>query len=366
MSASSATSASKAASSRNTFRRFMQNENTPILLVLVFIVVAVFVVELIFVRQGNLAKVAFIKPFNISNVLMQISTTGILAIGMTLLMISGGIDLSIGQMMCFLGTFMAYLLRTRGFSEPAMVVTGLTVAILCELIMGLIISRTKLEPFIVSLGFMTIYTGFTYLITNGSEITITGKFTFIGQTYLNLGSFRLALPVFLLILLTFLTWLALKYTKFGRWVYAVGGNENAAYLAGINVKNFKLLLYGLMGLFVAIATMALMSRTGVGGPLMGSGKEIDVIAAVVVGGTALSGGKGNLWGTFIGVLLLGCISNALNILGVSPYWQYIMRGVLIIVAVLLSYLSGLRTSSVEVGDRKEAGAEIKGVSARAS
>ena len=126
----------------------------------------------------------------------------------------------------------------------------------------------------------------------------------------------------LLILLTVIMWLVLKYTKFGRRVYAVGGNENAAYLAGINVKNFKLLLYGINGLFVAIATLALLSRTGVGGPLMGSGKEIDVIAAVVVGGTALSGGKGNLWGTFIGVLLLGCISNALNILGVSPYWQY--------------------------------------------
>ena len=160
-------------------------------------------------------------------------------------------------------------------------------------------------------------------------------------------------------------WLVLKYTKFGRRVYAVGGNENAAYLAGINVKNFKLLLYGLNGLFVAIATLALMSRTGVGGPLMGEGKEIDVIAAVVVGGVALSGGKGNLWGTFIGVLLLGVISNALNILGVSPHWQYIMRGALILVAVLLSYFSGLRTSSVTLAERQEAAAEIDNASVRA-
>ncbi len=268
--------------------------------------------------------------------------------------------------MCFLGTGMAFLLRRQGFSEPAMVVSGVVVAILCQLIMGLIISRTKLEPFIVSLGFMTIYTGFTYLITNGSEITITGKFTFIGQTYLNLTkNFRLGLPVVLFIVLTIIMWLVLKYTKFGRRVYAVGGNENAAYLAGINVKNFKLLLYGLNGLFVAIATMALMSRTGVGGPLMGSGKEIDVIAAVVVGGTALSGGRGNLWGTFIGVLVLGIISNALNILGVSPYWQYIMRGSLIIVAVLLSYFSGLRSAATMVADKKKEAAEVKSVSASA-
>jgi ribose/xylose/arabinose/galactoside ABC-type transport system permease subunit len=352
--------------SRANFRRFTQQENMPIFLVLLFIIVAVFLVELVVVRGGDVSKVAFTKPFNISNVLLQISTTGILAIGMTLLMISGGIDLSIGQLMCFIGTGMAFLVRTVGVSEPVMVLIGIGVAVSCELLMGFLISRTKLEPFIVSLGFMTIYTGFTYLITNGSEITMTGRFTFIGQTYLTLTpTFRIGLPVLLLILLNIIMWLVIKYMKFGRWLYAVGGNETAAYLAGINVKNFKLLLYGLNGLFVAIATLALLSRTGVGGPLMGSGKEIDVIAAVVVGGTALSGGKGNLWGTFIGVLLLGCISNALNILGVSPYWQYIMRGGLIIVAVLLTYLSGLRSSSVMLADRKDQAAEIKGASVQA-
>ena len=353
--------------SNNSVRRFMKQDNASIFLVLLFIIVAVYLVELFMVRGGNASKVAFVKPMNISNVLMQISTTGILAIGMTLIMISGGIDLSIGQMMCFLGTGMAFLIQRQGFSEPAMVVTAVIVAVGFQLLMGFIISRTKLEPFIVSLGFMTIYTGFTYLITNGSEITISDRFTFIGQTYINLSSsMRIGLPVVLLLLLTTIMWLVLKYTKFGRRLYAVGGNENAAYLAGINVKNFKLLLYGLNGLFVAIATMTLLSRTGVGGPLMGSGKEIDVIAAVVVGGTALSGGKGNLWGTFIGVLLLGCISNALNILGVSPYWQYIMRGVLIIVAVLLSYLSGLRSSAGMVTDRKGQAAEIEPTSAGAS
>jgi ribose/xylose/arabinose/galactoside ABC-type transport system permease subunit len=347
-------------------RRVMRQENTPTLIVLVFILIAVFFIEYLVVRDGDLSKVAFVKPMNISNVLLQISTTGILAIGMTLIMISGGIDLSVGQMMCFIGTGAAFLIRSAGFSEPAMVVTAIAVAIFFQLLMGFIISRTKLEPFIVSLAFMTIYTGFTYLITNGREITITGKFTFIGQTYLNITqNFRLGLPVLLLIVLTFITWLALKYTKFGRRVYAVGGNENAAYLAGINVKNFKLLLYGLNGLFVAIATLTLMSRTGVGGPLMGAGKEIDVIAAVVVGGVALSGGKGNIWGTFIGVLLLGVISNALNILGVSPHWQYIMRGVLILIAVLLSYYSGLQASSGTLAARQEAAAEIDNASVRA-
>jgi ribose/xylose/arabinose/galactoside ABC-type transport system permease subunit len=167
------------------------------------------------------------------------------------------------------------------------------------------------------------------------------------------------MPVLVLILLEFIMWLVLKYTKFGRSVYAVGGNENAAYLAGINVKRFKLLVYGLNGVFVAIATMVLLSRLGTGNPLIGDGKEIDVIAAVVVGGTALSGGKGNVWGTLIGVLLLGCISNALNILGVNPYWQYVMSGVIIILAVLLSYFSSLSSASVKSSSKGASATEIK-------
>jgi ribose/xylose/arabinose/galactoside ABC-type transport system permease subunit len=250
--------------------------------------------------------------------------------------------------------------KIAGWNEFGVAILAIVVAVLFQMIMGLTISRTKLEPFIVSLGFMSIYKGFTYLITNGSEITIEGKFTFLGKTYINLTeNFRIGMPVVLLVLLGVIMWLVLKYTKFGRCVYAVGGNEHAAYLAGINVKNFKLLLYGLNGVFVSIATMTSLSRMGTGNPLMGEGKEIEVIAAVVVGGTALSGGKGNIWGTFIGVLLLGCISNALNILGVNPHWQYVMRGTLIVVSVLLSYLSGLSSASIKVTTKRDKAAEIK-------
>ena len=335
-------------------RNRLKSGNGPIFLALLATIVVVFMIELIFVRDFNIAKVAFIKPRNISNVLMQVSTTGILAIGMTLVMISGGIDLSIGQMMCFIGTGMAFMMRTVGLNDWVVVLLGVAVAVLFQVLMGFIISRTKLEPFIVSLGFMSIYKGFTYLITNGSEITIEGRFNFLGSTYLNLGSsLRLGMPVIVFILLEVLAWLVLKYTKFGRSVYAVGGNENAAFLAGINIKKFKLLVYGVNGIFVAIATMVLLSRLGTGNPLIGDGKEIDVIAAVVVGGTALSGGRGNVWGTLIGVFLLGCISNALNILGVNPYWQYVMTGTIIVLAVLLSYFSSLSSTSVNAGPMKK-------------
>jgi ribose/xylose/arabinose/galactoside ABC-type transport system permease subunit len=341
-------------------RTTVRRENGPIFLALLATILAVILVELIFVRSFDISKVAFIKPRNMANVLMQVSTTGILAISMTVVMVSGGIDLSIGQMMCFIGTGMAFMMRIVGLNDWLVASLGVIVAVLFQVLMGFIISRTKLEPFIVSLGFMTIYKGFTYLITNGSEITIVDHFTFLGSTYFNITeTFRIGMPVLVLVILEIVMWLVLKYTKFGRSVYAVGGNENAAYLAGINIRKFKLLVYGLNGVFVAVATMVLLSRLGTGNPLIGEGKEIDVIAAVVVGGTALSGGKGNVWGTLIGVLLLGCISNALNILGVNPYWQYVMTGAIIILAVLLSYFSSLSSASVKTGPRKGDSAEIK-------
>ena len=326
-------------------RRAWQHDNTPIFLVLIAILVAVIVIELIVNGTTN-----FITPRNISNVLLQISVTGIFALSMNMVMISGGIDLSVGWMMSFLGTGFAYLIRFSGLPELLVVLICIAVAVGFQLLMGFIISRTKLEPFIISLGFMSIYRGFTYLITNGREITIINRFEFLGSEIWKIGEnanpenqFSLRVPILLFLLLTFIVWLVIKYTKFGRRVYAVGGNENAAYLAGINVKNFKLLIYGINGLFIALASMTLLSRLGTGSPIMGTGKEIDVIAAVVVGGTSLSGGKGNVWGTVIGVVLLGIMSNALNILSVSPHYQYIMKGLLIIGAVLIGYYSSLRT-----------------------
>ncbi|MEI6875317.1 MAG: ABC transporter permease [Spirochaetota bacterium] len=316
-------------------RKLFRGENGPMLLVLLTTILAVFLVEFFFVRGSDISKVAFIKPMNISNVLMQISITGMMAISMTLVMVSGGIDLSVGQMMCFLGTAMAYMMRNVGLDDWMVVLFGLALAVVFQVIMGFIISRTKLEPFIVSLGFMSMYKGFTYLITNGREITVGGKFGFLGKTYLNItDDFRLGMPVIVLIVLSVIIWLVLKYTKFGRSVYAVGGNENAAYLAGINVKNFKLVLYALNGIFVAIATMASLSRMGTGNPLMGEGKEIEVIAAVVVGGTALSGGKGNVWGTFIGVLIIGVLRKGFTLLNFSGNIFNFTLGVILIIALI--------------------------------
>lgn len=329
----------KTVSNSSLGRRVLKHENTPMLLVLIIMVLVVIVVEWLIKGEVN-----FVGGMNISNVLLQVSVTGILALSMTLVMISGGIDLSVGNMLTFLGTGMAWLMKSGGWGEAETILVGLVVGIGLQLIMGLIISRTKIEPFIISLGFMSIYRGFTYLITNGREITIIGKLNFLKAVVFRIDDFVVTVPIIIMFALAFIVWLVVKYTKFGRRVYAVGGNENAAYLAGINVKNFKLLIYGINGLFVTIGAMTLLARLGTGAPTMGLGKEIDVIAAVVVGGTAMSGGKGSVWGAVIGVLILGIISNALNIIGVDPYYQYIISGLLIIVAVMISYYSGLRSA----------------------
>lgn len=311
-------------------RTFLQSDTAPIFLVfIVFIIVVGFI------------QPRFLMPMNIRNILIQVSITGMLALGMTLVMLSGGIDLSVGWFVSFVGCAMAYLM-VAGLSIPVVVILGIFISVLCSGVMGFIISRTKLEPFIVSLGFMIIFQGFTYLITKGSEISIGDTFKLLGRTFpLGIG-----MPVYVFISLAIFLGLMLKYTKFGRRIYAVGCNENAAYLAGINVKSFKLIIYIINGLLISIAAMTQLSRLGTGNPLMGSGKEIDAIAAAVVGGTALSGGKGNILGTVIGILLLGSITNAMNVIGMSPHWQYVFKGAVIVVSVTVSYYSSLKSSTL--------------------
>lgn len=323
-----------------TARKLLHHENAPMLLVLLGLIVLVILMEGFFVKGGDFSSIAFVRGLNISNVLAQVSITGVLAIGMTVIMLSGGMDLSCGQMVSFAGCLLSFLLVKQDWALiPAMLVVILS-CVAFQAIAGYMIAKTHLEPFIVTLGFMSIYQGLSYLITNGREITMGDQLRFVKNVKLSFGesSFYIGIPVLALLVFTVIMWLVLKYTKFGRWIYQVGGNENAAYLSGINVKRFKVILYALNGLFIALGTIIMLGRVGAGSPTMGSGKEIDVIAAVVVGGTALSGGKGNMWGTFIGVLLMGIISNAMNILGVNPYYQYVMKGLLILISIYIGYL----------------------------
>jgi ribose/xylose/arabinose/galactoside ABC-type transport system permease subunit len=277
---------------------------------------------------------AFLSPFNIRNVLLQVSVSGIVSIGMTIMIIAGQIDLSVGYLVSFVACVMAFLLQA-GWPEAGVAVIGLLLCVAMQMVTGFVVSRLKVEPFIITLGTMAIYRGFAMLMTKGTEIPLDGKFELLGRSHV----FGLPTPVYVFVGLSVAAWFVLGRTVFGRRLFAVGENGEAAFLAGVNVRNFKVRVYALHGLLAGIAALILMSRIGVGSPTMAAGLELETIAASVVGGAALAGGRGSIFGTFLGVIFLGIISNSMNIIGVSTFWQYVMLGSVVVIAVILGSLA---------------------------
>ncbi len=298
--------------------KLLENRSGPLLIALIAYIVIIALIE------PN-----FLSLYNIRNVMLQVSVAGIVTVGMTLMIIAGQIDLSVGFLVSLAACVMATLLK---LDMPVMVIVaaGLGLCVTLQAIAGYIISRLKLEPFIVTLGLMAIYRGVALLMTNGAEIPLDRKFQALGRG----RWFEIPIPVFIFIGVCIVAWFILRHTVFGRQLYAVGENNEAAHLAGINVLKFKVQVYALHGLLVGLAAMILMSRIGVGSPNMASGLELETIAATVVGGAALAGGRGTIFGSFLGVLFLGIISNSMNIIGVSTFWQYVMLGVVVIGAVI--------------------------------
>jgi ribose transport system permease protein len=281
----------------------------------------------------SITNVQFISSRNVLNILQQISVTGIVTIGMGMVLISGGIDLSVGALISLTCAVVAKLIVT-GMNPWVAAPIGLALATLCGFANGLIISKTRCAPFIITLGMLSVYQGIALVVTRGRIVNLSGQFDFMGRP---LFSF---VPAYVLVFLTIcvIFYVILNYSRYGRRIYAMGGNEEAAYLSGIKVDNYKLRVYSLNGLVVGIAALVLLSRLGSANPVMGNGYELQSIAAAVIGGTTLEGGRGSVVGCFLGVLLLGIISNSLNILGVSPFYQNIVLGAIIVIAVVMSNL----------------------------
>lgn len=279
----------------------------------------------------------FFTSQNILIVLRQVSINGILAIGVTFVIITGGIDLSLGSVLALTGVVAA------GFAHPdtypLMVPIGL--ALMTGLIIGaangFIITLGKVAPFIVTLGMMTIARGMALVWSGGRPVTnLSPAFNYIGG-----GDFLfIPVPILLFLLVIILSGVTLKYTRIGRYIYAVGGNEEAARASGIRVNRVKLFAYILCGLLAGLAGVVLAARINTGQPNAGIAYELDAIAAVVIGGTSLMGGRGSIMGTVIGVLIIGVINNGLDLLNVSSYYQQIVKGVIIIGAVLLDRRGG--------------------------
>jgi ribose transport system permease protein len=277
----------------------------------------------------------FFTISNILNILRQTSVIAILAAGMTLVILTAGIDLSVGSILALCGAFAASMI---GMEIPVLIAVSVSLIGGAALgsMAGLIIAKGKVQAFIATLVTMTLLRGVTMVYTDGRPIStgftdVADAFSWFGTGYL----FGIPVPVWLMACVFSGIWYLLNHTRFGRYIYALGGNESATLLSGINVDRIKIGVYAICGLLSALAGIIITSRLSSAQPTAGMGYELDAIAAVVVGGTSLMGGKGRIMGTLIGALIIGVLNNALNLLDVSSYYQMIVKAVVILLAVLV-------------------------------
>ncbi|MEJ3627813.1 ribose ABC transporter permease [Vibrio vulnificus] len=284
--------------------------------------------------------VSFLNPNfftvdNILNILRQTSVNAIIAVGMTLVILTAGIDLSVGSVLALCGAFAASLVAME---VPVLIAmpTALLAGAALGAISGVIIAKGKVQAFIATLVTMTLLRGVTMVYTDGRPIS-TGftdtadAFAWFGTGY----ALGIPVPVWLMVIVFAAAWYLLNHTRFGRYVYALGGNESATRLSGINVDKVKIGVYAICGLLAALAGIIVTSRLSSAQPTAGMGYELDAIAAVVLGGTSLMGGKGRIMGTLIGALIIGFLNNALNLLDVSSYYQMIAKAAVILLAVMV-------------------------------
>lgn len=282
----------------------------------------------------------FLTFANGRNILLQISVNLCLSIGMTLVILTGGIDLSVGAILAFAGAFAAGLLKNGlvlkacgvvvQFTPFGAIIAGILAGFALGWFNGMVITRFKLPPFVATLGMLSIARGLTMLWTGGFPVTDLGsKFGFMG------AGFWLGVPmaVWISAALVVVFYVVSRHTTLGRYIYAVGGSEKAAAFSGINVKRIKVWVYALGGGLAAVAGLIVTARLDAADPKAGLGYELDSIAAVVIGGTSLSGGRGSILGTVLGCLIIGVLNNGLFLLDVSPFWQQVIKGLVILAAV---------------------------------
>ncbi len=272
----------------------------------------------------------FLTYNNFTTVLRSISTTAIMAFGMTFVIITGGIDLSVGSIVALSGTLCAGLISSS-WNYAAAVIIGLAVGTLCGAFNGFVISRTEIPPFIVTMGMMNIARGASYIYSSGKPIRTPDDFGSFGSGYF----LSIPIPVIVKTVLMILSILLLSKSKFGRSVYAIGGNKEAARFSGINIKNVIWLVYVLIGFLASAAGIITASRLYSGQPTVAQGIEMDVIAATVLGGVSMAGGVGKIGGTMIGAIIIGVLSTGMNLLKIPSFYQMIVMGIVILLAVYL-------------------------------
>lgn len=280
---------------------------------------------------------SFMSPYfltipNILNIIRQVSIIAIVSFGMTMVILTGGIDLSVGSMLAFAGAISAGMMVNSGFNVFLAILIGLAAGTALGFFNGLAVAKAKLPAFIVTLAMMTVARGFTLIYTDGRPISgFNETFRFFGAGYLG----RIPIPVVIMFMFLIVIYVLLKKTPLGRYIYAIGGNETATKLSGINTDKIKISVYALNGFLAAVSGIILTSRLNSAQPMAGEGYELDAIAAVVLGGTSLSGGSGTVIGTIVGALIIAVLNNGLNLLNVSSFYQLVAKGAVILLAVFL-------------------------------
>lgn len=290
----------------------------------------VLIVFLIIFAVSCFLSPSFLKPGNLLNIMRQISMFGILAVGMTFVIVSGGIDLSVGSVIALVCVVTANVVNSHGILPG--ILAALFIGLAVGIVNGLGVTYGKLQPFIMTLGTLSIVSGAAYIYSNGTPISIKGPFSKLGNGLL-FG--QIPLPAVYLVVILVVAYLVMRFTPFGRYVYSIGSNKEATRLSGVNVKLVTIGVYVISGVLAAVTGLIFAAQMASGAPTAGEGYEMKAITAAVVGGTSMSGGRGSLMGTFLGAVIIGILSNIMNLTGVSSYWQTLLTGVILVVAVLV-------------------------------
>ncbi|WP_062532852.1 ABC transporter permease [Jeotgalibaca dankookensis] len=272
---------------------------------------------------------------NLTTVLRQVSVVGIITVSMTMIILTGGIDLSVGSMLGLCAVILAKLM-VQGTNMILAIIITLVVGTILGLFNGFLINEINISPLISTLGTMTIFSGATYILTGGEGIFgFPSQFSFIGQGYV----WNVPVPIIILVFVYAFGFFVLNNTRYGRYLYGIGANEKASILSGVNVKKVKYIAYAMSGLLSSLASVVMLSRVNSALPNLGSGLEFDVVTAVVLGGISVNGGEGKLQGVVIGLLIIAILSNGMVLLGVGNYFQTVVKGLVLLIAVGIDNIS---------------------------
>jgi ribose transport system permease protein len=301
------------------------------------------VIFLVVVAIATCLSPNFLTPGNIANLLQQAAVVGVVAVGMTFVILTGNIDLSVGSLVAFAGIIVSELM-TSGISTPLAILATLVIVSLCGAGMGAISAFAKVPSFIVTLAGLVSFRGMTYLLSQGTPIDgLPQSFDNIGSTMVTLlPGFHIQVMGILFLITCIIAGVVLRYTIFGEYVFATGGNAEAARLSGLPTRGVITAVFAVSGLMAAFGGILLTARLQIGQPTAADGLELDAIAAVVLGGTSLFGGRGSILGTFVAVMLLQVLRNIFNLLGLESFYQMTVTGVIIIIAILLNRFIDLR------------------------